>query len=89
MRSRSGEGQIDPVAGSMRTGSEIVICGVPFGTPAEEDALKLVKEHGFTSVQIYTFWNRFERERQGAFAGPITIARYHSSRTRALNTSRS
>lgn len=39
---------------------EMVVCGIPFGTPVEKDALKLAKDHGFTSVQIYTFWRDFE-----------------------------
>ena len=34
---------------------EIVICGIPFGTDKEKEALKYVKKNGFTSVQIYTF----------------------------------
>ena len=45
---------------------EIVVCGVPFGTDGEKKALKQVKDHGFTSVQIYTFWKDFE-PKQGEF----------------------
>ncbi|HEX2952024.1 MAG TPA: beta-galactosidase [Armatimonadota bacterium] len=39
---------------------EIVVCGIPFGKEGENDALHLVKDLGFTSVQIYTFWKEFE-----------------------------
>jgi hypothetical protein len=46
---------------------EIVVCGVPFGTPEEVPALKLMKEHGFTSVQIYVFWRHIEPARRGEF----------------------
>jgi len=42
---------------------EMVVCGVPFGTPREREALERVKDAGFTSVQIYTFWRDFEPER--------------------------
>ncbi|MHB0999911.1 MAG: beta-galactosidase [Armatimonadota bacterium] len=45
---------------------EIVVCGVPFGTDGEKKALQQVKEQGFTSVQIYTFWKDFEPE-EGKF----------------------
>jgi hypothetical protein len=41
---------------------EIVVCGVPFGQPIAEEALRQVKDLGFTSVQIYTFWKEFEPE---------------------------
>jgi hypothetical protein len=44
---------------------EIVICGVPFGTPAERDSLRQVKDCGFTSVQVYTFWRDFEPTGEG------------------------
>jgi hypothetical protein len=44
---------------------EIVICGVPFGTPAEKDALRQVKDGGFTAVQIYTYWREFEPTGEG------------------------
>ena len=46
---------------------EIVVCGVPFETEHEVEALKKLKDIGVTSVQIYTFWNRFEPEEQGRF----------------------
>ena len=39
---------------------EVVLCGIPFGTPAERDVLKQVKDLGFTAVQIYTQWRCFE-----------------------------
>jgi len=47
--------------------AELVVCGVPFGTPGEKDALRQVKDHGFTSVQIYTFWRGFEPAERGRF----------------------
>jgi hypothetical protein len=46
---------------------EIVVCGAPFGTPDEKDALKRCKDAGVTSVQIYTFWNKFEPDKKGVF----------------------
>jgi hypothetical protein len=46
---------------------EIVVCGVPFETPLEKDALQNLKEFGVTSVQIYTFWKGFEPERRRQF----------------------
>lgn len=46
---------------------EVVICGVPFGTPGEAEALRQVKAHGFTSVQTYTFWRDFEPAARGQF----------------------
>lgn len=46
---------------------EIVVCGVPFETEHEKEALQRLKEIGVTSVQIYTFWNRFEPETRGSF----------------------
>ncbi len=46
---------------------EQVVCGVPFGKPCEREALKAVKDLGFTSVQIYTFWRDFEPEREETF----------------------
>ena len=39
---------------------EIVVCGVPFETALEKEALHRLKENGVTSVQIYTFWKDFE-----------------------------
>ena len=47
--------------------TEIVICGAPFDTPDEVDALRRVKELGFTSVQIYTFWRDMEPAARGGF----------------------
>ena len=47
--------------------SEIVVCGIPFGKPVEKEALRQVKEIGFTSIQIYTFWRDFEPARRGQF----------------------
>ena len=46
---------------------EIVCCGVPFGTDGEVQALKNLKDCGFTSVQIYVFWDRIEPEKCGEF----------------------
>lgn len=46
---------------------EIVVCGIPFETPREAEALRYVKEHGFTSVQIYVHWRLFEPEKRGEF----------------------
>ena len=47
--------------------TEIVVCGIPFDTPDEDDALRRVKELGFTSVQIYTFWRDMEPAGRGGF----------------------
>ena len=58
---------------------EIVVNGIPFGTPQEEEALRYVKENGFTSVQIYVFWRRFEPERRGGFDWA-----YYDEQVRAL-----
>ncbi len=46
---------------------EIVVCGVPFDTPYEMDALLRLKDLGVTSIQIYTFWRDFEPERRSHF----------------------
>ncbi len=46
---------------------EIVVCGVPFETEHERDALSRLRDIGVTSVQIYTFWNRFEPSGRGQF----------------------
>jgi hypothetical protein len=46
---------------------EIVVCGVPFDSPYEADALRQLKDMGVTSVQIYTFWRDFEPEHRGGF----------------------
>ncbi|GHU79302.1 hypothetical protein FACS1894191_1810 [Clostridia bacterium] len=51
----------------MKHEHEVVVCGVPFGKPEEKEALKIVKEHGFTSVQIYVFWRHIEPEKRGEF----------------------
>ncbi len=58
---------------------EIVVNGIPFGTPQEEEALRYVKENGFTSVQIYVFWRRFEPERRSGFDWA-----YYDEQVRAL-----
>lgn len=50
---------------------EIVVCGIPFGTPEEREALRIVKQHGFTSVQIYVFWRHIEPNRRGEFIWEI------------------
>ncbi len=47
-------------------GLEVVVCGVPFGEDCADEALRQVKAHGFTSVQIYTFWKEMEPE-EGRF----------------------
>ncbi|MBE3123468.1 MAG: beta-galactosidase, partial [Planctomycetes bacterium] len=47
--------------------TELVICGVPFGTPREPEALRQVKDLGFTSVQLYTFWREYEPHGRGGF----------------------
>jgi hypothetical protein len=46
---------------------EIVVCGVPFETALEKEALRRLKEYGVTSVQIYTFWKDFEPGGRGQF----------------------
>ena len=47
---------------------EIVVCGVPFETEHEVEALKKLKDIGVTSVQIYTFrTHEFQPEEQGRF----------------------
>ena len=46
---------------------EIVVCGIPFGTSLEREALQNVRNAGFTAVQIYTFWRDFELEGRGRF----------------------
>ena len=51
----------------MNKNHEIVVCGIPFGESNEKEALQLVKEHGFTSVQIYVFWRHIEPEHRGKF----------------------
>ena len=47
--------------------AEIVVCGVPFGTPAAREALRQVKACGFTSVQTYMFWRDIEPAARGRF----------------------
>ena len=51
----------------MNTPPEIVVCGVPFETEYEQEALRQLKELGVTSIQIYTFWKNFEPKRRGQF----------------------
>jgi Beta-galactosidase len=46
---------------------EIVVCGVPFGTPEEKEALRKVKDTGATSVQIYVYWRDFEPAERDRF----------------------
>ncbi len=46
---------------------EIVVCGVPFETDQEVEALRQLKRIGVTSVQIYTFWKNFEPSGRGQF----------------------
>ena len=46
---------------------ELVVCGIPFGKPGEKEALGQVKDHGFTSVQIYTLWRDLEPAARGQF----------------------
>ncbi len=47
--------------------TELVVCGIPFDTPDETDSLRRVRELGFTSVQIYTFWRDLEPAGRGGF----------------------
>lgn len=54
---------------------EIVVCGIPFGTPLEREALRNVKSLGFTSVQTYTFWRDFEPGSRGQFDWAKTDAK--------------
>jgi hypothetical protein len=51
----------------MNTQPEIVVCGVPFETPHEREALSQLKDLGVTSIQIYTFWKGFEPSGRGQF----------------------
>ncbi len=46
---------------------EKVICGVDFEAADVREQLAAVKEAGFTSVQIYTFWRYFEPRKRGEF----------------------
>jgi hypothetical protein len=48
---------------------EVVVCGIPFDKDEDEirNALSYVKEHGFTSVQIYVYWREFEPNQRGLF----------------------
>lgn len=46
---------------------EIVVCGVPFGTDGEIEALENLKNAGVTSVQIYVHWRLVEGEERGNF----------------------
>ena len=50
--------------------TELVVCGVPFEKENDEKLLEILgvlKSAGVTSIQIYTFWNRFEPKEKGAF----------------------
>ena len=47
--------------------TELVICGLPFNSPHQKDALARVKDLGFTAVQIYTYWRSFEPAARGRF----------------------
>lgn len=46
---------------------EIVVCGLPFDTEYEKEALIKTKETGATAVQIYVYWNMIEPEERGKF----------------------
>ncbi|WP_312370414.1 family 14 glycosylhydrolase [Lachnoclostridium sp.] len=46
---------------------EVVICGIPFGTEGEREALKRAKETGATAIQVYTFWKDFEPLKRGLY----------------------
>ncbi len=43
---------------------EIVVCWVP---DEDMEVLHYLKEHGFTAVQLYVFWERFEPKARGEF----------------------
>ncbi len=45
--------------------AEWVVCGVPFGTPGEKDALRKVKDRGFTSVGSRRAGTSATRPRRG------------------------
>lgn len=45
--------------------SEIVMNGIPFGTPREADALRRARDLGITAIQIYTLWRTFEGAGRG------------------------
>ncbi|CAN5504184.1 hypothetical protein BH10PLA1_BH10PLA1_16490 [soil metagenome] len=47
--------------------TELVLGELPLNTPTERDALKRAKDAGFTSIQIYTQWRRFEPVARGQF----------------------
>jgi len=47
--------------------TELVLGELPFGTPGERDALHRAKDAGFTAIQIYTQWRRFESAGKGKF----------------------
>lgn len=49
------------------TNHEIAVCGVPFGTAEEKEALEKLKKAGATSVQIYVHWRLIEGEERGRF----------------------
>jgi hypothetical protein len=46
---------------------EQVINGIPFGTSFEKEALRKVRDLGFTSVQIYSQWRTFENKGRGLY----------------------
>ena len=46
---------------------ELVVCGAPFAPKRARQALRQLKDMGFTSVQIYTFWRDLEPEKCGGF----------------------
>ncbi len=46
---------------------EVVVCGVPFETDGEKQALENLKNAGVTSVQIYVHWRKIEGEERGRF----------------------
>jgi hypothetical protein len=52
---------------AMDQSHEIVVCGVPFETSLEKEALRKLKDIGVTSVQIYTFWKELEPTRRSQF----------------------
>jgi len=47
--------------------TELVICGVPFEDRRIDAILREVKDLGFTSVQIYTFWKNVEPQKRDVF----------------------
>jgi hypothetical protein len=55
--------------------SELVVCGIPFGTPEEKEALRQVEILGFTAVQIYTFWRDYEPITRSQFDRTVAALR--------------